>query len=317
MQAAAVFVLAAAAVAAAHVLSGLYIEARYVAVHCVRLSNVRRIVLVLPHYVYDSSAGCTICGGPCREDMPAFPAGAPRHGSRVRPPPPSREVEGSNVRQGDLKKRRLSGAPRGDCAPLARSPARSFLASAEGSACVSPSEERPGVASSSRASPSASIGTTLALDSFLEAGGTLAVYQLAEPGGVFPTAGRVATEDVPAALRAQDGCSAFTGLPGLHDVALSQRVVKSDGDGVSARMCDACNRSLKRPMSSGSAPPRSEIAHGFFVGELPAALQDSTWQELRLITMVSISMRVRVLRGGAQRVIRSHVGPSTRAPVPS
>ena len=73
-----------------------------------------------------------------------------------------------------------------------------------------------------------------------------------------------------------------------------------------ACLCRTCHKSV-RGTGGKPRPPRFAIANGFYVGALPEHLLDSTWLELRLMSMVTPLMSVKVVRGGANRVIRSHV----------
>lgn len=113
-------------------------------------------------------------------------------------------------------------------------------------------------------------------------------------------------EDIPEDLRVQYDCSAVAGISALAGVALSPRGVRRDGEQAVADMCKPCLSSLRRARGHTKVP-RLAIANGFYIGALPDHLVDSTWLEVRLMTMVTISMSVGVVRGGANRVIRSHV----------
>jgi len=113
--------------------------------------------------------------------------------------------------------------------------------------------------------------------------------------------------DLPPLLREQYDCSGLLCLPQLGGVGLSPRGVRREADGRAlACICHACYTSVRRT-GRKTTPPRFSIANGFYVGALPDHLRDSTWLELRLMSMVTPLMSVGVVRGGANRVIRSHV----------
>lgn len=105
-------------------------------------------------------------------------------------------------------------------------------------------------------------------------------------------------------VRLQYDCSSVLGMPELSGVALSPRGVRCVEQLQELCLCSSCHRSLARV--SGK-PPRHAIANGFYIGVLPCQMLDSTWLEMKLMSMVSVRMSVGVVRGGANRVIRSHV----------
>jgi len=110
--------------------------------------------------------------------------------------------------------------------------------------------------------------------------------------------------DIPSELRSQYDCSEVTGIEELALVGLSPRGVRRDGPRVLLTLCRKCRRSLSRP---AHIPPRFAIANEFCIGLLLDDLLDFTWLELRLMSMVTVCMSVGVVRGGANRVLRSHV----------
>jgi len=111
--------------------------------------------------------------------------------------------------------------------------------------------------------------------------------------------------DMPSELRSQYDCSEVPGIEELASVGLSPRGVRRDGPRVLLTLCRMCLRSRSRP---AHIPPRFAIANKFSIGLLPDDLLDSTCLEMRLMCMVTVCMSVGVVRGGANRVLRSHVG---------
>jgi hypothetical protein len=84
----------------------------------------------------------------------------------------------------------------------------------------------------------------------------------------------------------------------LKGILLSKAGVDDAG---TLHVCETCRASLEK-----FEIPKFSINNGFFVGSLPAELQDITLPERLMTQLVSVVAVTRVMRGGCHRAIRSH-----------
>ena len=105
------------------------------------------------------------------------------------------------------------------------------------------------------------------------------------------------------------------GVTDFDDVLLSPRGIVAGArptlsetlEPTTVRVCTRCRKSLQRGTASDTTPPKFAIANHYLIGTLPDHLADSTVMEIALMSLAVLSMSTEVLRGGAHRVLRSHV----------
>jgi len=105
-----------------------------------------------------------------------------------------------------------------------------------------------------------------------------------------------AGENLPEPLMAEYDCTDM--VPELKGILLSKAGVDDSG---ALRVCQQCSGSLAK-----LEVPKFSIKNGFYIGSLPADLQDVTLPERLMTQLVSVVAVTRVMRGGIHRAIRSH-----------